>query len=80
MLPVMWSHSCRAGTLPAAYGNCANLTYLYLHGNRFNGTLPPEWGSGALSSKLMELYITGNNLTGCVVLTDMDVVLLQLQD
>ena len=51
------------GTIPPELGNLHQLGTLWLHNNNLTGTIPPELSN--LIPSLEELFLGGNQLTGC---------------
>ena len=52
------------GALPESYASLANVTELYLDGNRLSGGLPDSWGADTAFGQLSYLYLSSNNLSG----------------
>ena len=52
------------GSIPPELGNLPDLIILRLHNNQLDGTVPPELGN--LIPGLEELFLAGNQLTGCI--------------
>ena len=53
------------GTIPPELGSLRQLGKLWLHNNRLTGTIPPDLSN--LIPSLEELFLGGNQLTGCIL-------------
>uniref|UniRef100_K4A1I5 Leucine-rich repeat-containing N-terminal plant-type domain-containing protein n=1 Tax=Setaria italica TaxID=4555 RepID=K4A1I5_SETIT len=66
-LTALWTlslrHNALSGGIPADIGNCAELRYLYLEGNRFDGEIP----EGLFELRLLQrLDLSNNQISGGV--------------
>ncbi|KAE8686999.1 Ribulose bisphosphate carboxylase/oxygenase activase 1 isoform 1 [Hibiscus syriacus] len=59
---IAFEHNSLTGTIPPSIGTLPNLQYIYLHGNRFSGTIPYLGNC----QRLQLLYLSLNLLNGTI--------------